>query len=383
VTATFVAPAQQQQVDLSGDGENVLAALGKDPRLIPYGGGNFGMPLELMEPDGDLIVPTERFFMRSNGPVPIIDPETWSMTVTGCVDHPLHLRLDDLQTMPRRTLTAFLECAGNGRTRFVPVPDGTPWGNDAAGNATWEGVPLHEVLDRAGIHDHAVDVVCQGGDFPEMQRGLPLAVARDPDTLLVLRMNGAPLPVAHGGPVRLLVPGWAGIASTKWLVGLHVLDRAFAGFWNSDNYIFWGADGTPQRPIREMAVKSVISAPLQGAVIEPGSTVVAGFAWSGHGAIAQVEVSTDGGVSWGRADLEGAGRRSWVRFHYPWTATRGHHRLMARATDERRLRQPAVADWNGKGYGQNGIHCVEVIVDDDLPPRTQKMTSRDGLTNVH
>ena len=89
-----------------------------------------------------------------------------------------------------------------------------------------------------------------------MQRGLPLAVARDPETLLVLRMNGEPLPVAHGGPVRLLVPGWAGIASTKWLVGLHILDHAFAGFWNSDNYVFWGVDGTPQRPIREMAVKS-------------------------------------------------------------------------------------------------------------------------------
>jgi DMSO/TMAO reductase YedYZ molybdopterin-dependent catalytic subunit len=383
VTATFVSPVRQQQIALGGDAENMLVVLGKDRRLIPYGGGNFGMPLELMEPDGDVIVPTERFFMRSNGPVPIVDPETWSMSVTGRVDRPLHLRLDDLQTMPRRTLTAFLECAGNGRTRFVPVPDGTPWSNDAAGNAIWEGVPLHVVLDRAGIHDEAVDVVGQGGDFPEMQRGLPLAVARDPDTLLVLRMNGEPLPVAHGGLVRLLVPGWAGIASTKWLVGLDVQDRAFAGFWNSDNYIFWGADGTPQRPIREMLVKSVISAPLQGAVIEPGSTVIGGYAWSGHGAVAQVEVSVDGGISWGQADLETAGRRSWVRFHYPWTATCGQHRLMARATDERRLRQPKIADWNGKGYGQNGIHCVEVIVDERLPTRTQKTTSRNGLTNVH
>ena len=364
MTATFVACPQQQQVDLAGDGENVLAALGKDPCLIPYGGSNFGMPLELMEPEGELIVPTDRFFMRSNGPVPIIDPETWCLTVTGRVNHSLHLRLDDLRRMPQRKLTAFLECAGNGRTRFNPVPDGTPWGNDAAGNAIWEGTPLHVVLDLAGIHADAVDVVCQGGDFPEMQRGLPLSVARDPDTLLVLHMNGEPLPVAHGGPVRLLVPGWAGIASTKWLVGLHVLDRAFAGFWNSDNYVFWGADGTPQHPIREMAVKSVISAPLHGAVIEPGSTVVAGYAWSGHGAIEEVEVSVDGGVSWRPAHLDRAGRHSWVRFHYPWTATRGRHRLMARATDERRLRQPAVADWNGKGYGQNGIHCNDVIVDE-------------------
>jgi DMSO/TMAO reductase YedYZ molybdopterin-dependent catalytic subunit len=372
VTATLIARTQRQQVDLGGDSETVLAVLGKDRRLTPYGGGNFGMPLELMEPEGELIVPTERFFMRSNGPVPIIDPEAWSLTVTGRVNHSLHLRLDDLQTMPQRTLTAFLECAGNGRTRFTPVPEGTPWGNDAAGNAIWEGVPLGLVLDLAGIHDGAVDVVCQGGDFPEMQRGLPLAVARDPDTLLVLRMNGEPLPVAHGGPVRLLVPGWAGIASTKWLVGLHVLDHPFAGFWNSDNYVFWGADGTSQRPIREMAVKSVISAPHQGAAIEPGSTLVGGYAWSGYGAVAQVEVSVDAGVSWGPADLERAERHSWVRFQYAWTATRGQHRLMARATDDRRLRQPAVADWNGKGYGQNGIHSVDVIVDDDPCSRRGK-----------
>jgi DMSO/TMAO reductase YedYZ molybdopterin-dependent catalytic subunit len=111
VTATFVACPQQQQVDLAGDGENVLAALGKNPCLIPYGGGNFGMPLELMEPEGELIVPTDRFFMRSNGPVPIIDPETWCLTVTGRVNHSLHLRLDDLRRMPQRKLTAFLECS--------------------------------------------------------------------------------------------------------------------------------------------------------------------------------------------------------------------------------------------------------------------------------
>ena len=122
--------------------------------------------------------------------------------------------------------------------------------------------------------------------------------------------------------------------------------------------------GSPVRTIREMAVKSVISAPLQGAVIEPGSTVVAGYAWSGYGAVAKVEVSVDGGVSWQQANLQGTGRRSWVRFRYPWTATRGQHRLMTRATDERRLRQPAVADWNGKGYGQNGIHGIDVIVDE-------------------
>ncbi len=382
----MIATAQehiQRQINLQDDPEDVLVALGKDLHLIPYGGGNFGMPLELMEPDGELIVPTERFFVRSNGPVPTIAPETWSMTVTGRVDRPLHLRLGDLQSLPQRTLTAFLECAGNGRTRFAPVPDGTPWGNDAAGNAVWEGVPLAAVLDLTGIHDGAVDVVSQGGDFPEMQRALPLTVARDPDTLLVLRMNGQPLPVAHGGPVRLLVPGWAGIASTKWLAGLHMLDHAFNGYWNSDNYIFWGADGTPLRPVREMAVKSVISTPLHGSDIEVGSTAIAGYAWSGFGAVDRVEVSVDGGDSWQPADLERAGRHSWVRFHYSWQATLGQHRLMARATDERRLRQPAVAAWNGKGYGQNGIHRVEVIVGEYGTGVDRNPSMQEALTIVY
>ena len=274
----------------------------------------------------------------------------------------LTLDLEDLRRLPRRTLTAFLECAGNSRTRFDPVPEGTPWENDAAGNARWEGVRLADVLDLAGVGDDAVDVVAQGADFPAMQRGLPLAVARDPDTLLVLRMNGAPLPVAHGGPVRLLVPGWAGIASTKWLVGLHLLDRAFDGFWNSDNYVHWDAAGTPLYPIAAMPVKSIISAPLAGAALPAGRVTISGYAWSGHGAIATVEVSVDGGATWRPAALQSAGRRSWARFRYDWEATPGSHRLQARATDERRLRQPIAAPWNGKGYTQNSIQRIDVAV---------------------
>jgi DMSO/TMAO reductase YedYZ molybdopterin-dependent catalytic subunit len=266
--------------------------------------------------------------------------------------------------MPQRTLTAFLECAGNGRTRYAPFPDGTPWQNDAAGNAVWSGVPVADVLDRAGIRDGVVDVVAQGGDFPEMRRGLPLAVARDPDTLLVLRMNGEPLSVAHGAPVRLLVPGWAGIASTKWLIELELLDHAFAGFWNSDNYVYWSADGTPLRPVTEMPVKSVIGTPTANAVLSPGPVDIAGYAWSGHGAIAFVEISLDGGRLWRQARLERAGRRSWVRFRYGWQATPGCHHLMVRASDERGLRQPATALWNGKGYCQNGMHAVDVVVGD-------------------
>lgn len=344
------------------DPEMLLVELGKDRRLVPYGGGNFGLPLDYLEPEGELVVPTERFFMRSNGPVPVIDPLAWRLAISGHVAREISLSLADLQAMPQRTFTAFLECAGNGRTRFDPLPPGTPWLNDAASNAVWEGVPLAALLDLAGVRDGAVDVVTQGGDFPEMRRGLPLRAARDQDTLLVLRMNGEPLTVAHGAPARLFVPGWAGIASTKWLAGVEVLDHAFAGFWNSDNYVYWAEDGTPLRPVQEMAVKSVISAPQAGEILSAGMVQISGYAWSGNGAIADVEVSVDGGVSWQLAELQRAGRRSWVRFSLAWQATPGEHTILARATDERRLRQPVQAAWNGKGYGQNGIQRIAVTV---------------------
>lgn len=361
MTVTFHKPAQQQ-IDLEAAPDEILAALGKERDLVPYGGGNFGMPIATMEPEGELIVPTERFFMRSNGPVPIIDPELWRLRLTGAVRSEIALSLDDLQRMAQRTITAVLECAGNGRTRYEPLPEGTPWRHDAAGNAVWSGVPLADVLDRAGVRDGVVDVVAQGGDFPEMRRGLPLAVARDPGTLLVLRMNSEPLTVAHGGPVRLLVPGWAGIASTKWLVALELIDHAFAGFWNSDNYVYWSADGTPLRPVTEMPVKSIIGAPAMDAVLSPGRVEIAGYAWSGQGAITLVEISLDGGTTWRPSPLRSGGRRSWTRFRYDWQASPGSYRLLARATDERGLRQPVTTAWNAKGYAQNGIHAIDVTV---------------------
>ncbi len=352
MTSTKSAPAESPA--------EMLSRLHKHPELIPYGGGNFGMPLTMVDPD--LIVPNDRFFMRSNGPVPTLDPATWSLSITGHVERPLTLSLADLKALPGRPLTAFLECAGNGRTRFDPVPEGTPWRNDAAGNAVWEGVPLRLVLDQAGVRDGAVDIVSQGADFAEMQRGLPLSTALDSDTMLVWSMNGEDLPVAHGGPVRLLVPGWAGIASTKWLVGIEVLDHAFAGFWNADNYVFWNEAGEAVRPVQQMPVKAIIANPGDGETLAAGDQVVTGYAWSGYGAVRRVEVTTDGGDTWTDAALETAGRRSWVRFTLPWHASSGPVSIKARAYDERGLVQPAQAEWNVKGYIMNGIHEVNVTV---------------------
>jgi sulfane dehydrogenase subunit SoxC len=350
-------------IDIAAAPDEMLRQLGKDPRLIPYGGANFGMPLELIEPDPSRAVPNDKFFVRSNGPVPILASASWRLTITGTVERPLSLALSDLQRLPRRTIEAFLECAGNGRTRFDPIPPGTSWRNDAIGNAVWEGVALVDVLDLARLRPETVDIVSQGGDFPEMRRGLPLAIARDPDTLVVWAMNGEPLPIAHGGPVRLLVPGWAGIASTKWLVALEAIDHAFAGFWNTDNYVFWDESGDALRPVAEMPPKSVIVAPADVAAMPAGSATIAGWAWSGYGRIERVDVSVDGGSSWQTACLHEGARHGWRRWEAPWQATPGEHRLLARATDERRLSQPFAAPWNAKGYLMNAIHQITVRVD--------------------
>ena len=341
--------------------EEVLRSIDKDPRLIGYGSTVFGTPLELI--DG-LTVPNELFFIRSNGPVSVdIAPEAWRLAVTGLVDSPLELTLDDLQGLPQRTITAFLECSGNSRSRFVPQAEGTQWGNTAIGNAEWIGTPLSGVLELAGLKDGAVDVVTQGGDFPEMQRGLPLDKALDPDTLLVWSMNGDPLPAPHGGPVRLLVPGWGGIASTKWLVGLEVIDHPFAGHYNTESYVLIDEQERVLEPVTTMPVKSVIAEPLPNATLPVGQHPIVGYAWSGYGGITRVEVSTDGGGTWNDAAItDEAGRLSWVRFQFPWTANAGPALLRSRAYDERGLTQPDTVPWNAKGYLMNAVYEVPVTV---------------------
>jgi DMSO/TMAO reductase YedYZ molybdopterin-dependent catalytic subunit len=337
-----------------------VTATNKDPRLNAYPGGNYGTPPELVD---ELIVPTSLFFVRSNGQVPKIDARAWRLAVDGFVDTPRSFSLVELKRLPRRRLTAFLECAGNSRTKFDPVPEGTPWANDAIGNAVWTGTSLSNVLDLAGVKRGTVDIVSQGADFEGMQRGLPISVARDPDTMLVWEMNGEPLLPEHGGPVRLFVPRWAGISSTKWIARLSAQTSPFDGYYNADNYIIYNSAGEAVAPVREMPVKSLIATPADGSVISRGPHIITGYAWSGHGGISRVEVSTDDGGSWSDAEVVASGGRlSWSRFELDWNAEPGEYRILSRATDERRLIQPMQAFWNLKGYQNNGVQGVTISV---------------------
>lgn len=313
------------------------------------------------------LTPNDQFFIRSNGPVSIDIPrDEWRLAVSGLVEQELDLSFADLEAMDQRTITAFLACSGESRSRFGDDPEvveGTKWGNGAIGNAEWTGVSLIDILNEAGVQPGAIDVVSQGGDFPEMQRGLPIEIATDPDVMLVWQMNGEDLPAPNGGPVRLLVPGWGGIASTKWIASLDVIDRPFDGHYNTESYVIIDEDGAIVRPVREMPVSSVITSPLPEAELAAGPVTVGGFAWSGYAGIERVEISTDDGANWTEAEIvEEAGPLAWVRFEAPWQATAGDAVLQSRAFDERGLGQPVDTAWNAKGYLQNSIYRVPVTV---------------------
>lgn len=313
-----------------------------------------------------LLVPTENFFVRNHAATPQIDAATWRLSVGGQVERPFEITYNELRTLAdQRSVMMFLECAGNGRGRFDPPADGTKWTMGAAGTAEWTGVPLMALLERAGVRPGAVDLVCTGGDTAQVERGLPMAVAMEPNTMVVWSMNGAPLLPAHGFPVRLLVPGWIGVASVKWLIKLEVIDRPFDGVFNNVRYMLQDrSSGHPDAPATVQPVKSYINQPAPGSTVQRGQRLITGYAWSGYGPIARVEISADGGQTWRDARiLEPRLPLAWVRFDLPWDAQAvGTVKLASRATDELGNVQAETVEWNRQGYSMNAIYSFDVTV---------------------
>jgi DMSO/TMAO reductase YedYZ molybdopterin-dependent catalytic subunit len=257
-----------------------------------------------------------------------------------------------------------IECAGNGR-RFYgtqqhePVP-GTQWGLGAIGVARWRGVPLKELLKEVGVRPDAVDVLPTGLDAPfehhgHVRRPLPIGKALD-DVLVAYEMNGEPLPPDHGFPARLVVPGWAGIASIKWLGDIEVSTNKLFTAWNTVFY----ADVTTQ------PVKSAFELPWNARLPLAGPLVLRGRSWSGRGRIVRVEVSFDGGLSWREAEHHGHHLvRAWLPWHVEWAPGRpGAYALMARATDETGATQPLVTPRHPQGYHFDAVvrHPIQVVI---------------------
>ena len=299
-----------------------------------------------------LVTPSESFYVRDNLPAPA--PPT-ALVVDGDVARPLRLSPEALAGRAERELVVTTECAGNGRAFMTPPVEGEQWSLGAVSTAAWRGVPLVRVLEEAGVSAAAVEVGFEGSDG--FARSLPLEAARDPDILLATAMNGADLPHQHGGPLRLLVPRWYGMASVKWLSRITALREPFRGHFQVERYVIG------DRPVRVMAVRAVITEPGPGTRVS-GRARVAGYAWSGRGEIVAVEVSDDGGASWLPATLvEGAPPYAWWRWELDWRPrAAGEVTLLARATDSAGRVQPLEPVWNALGYENNAAVPVSVTV---------------------
>ena len=324
--------------------------------FVPQG-TNAEMRWEAMRDQG-LLVPNARFFVRNHTATPRIDAATWRLRVFGSgLRDPAGVTLsyDDLCRLETRELAAAIECAGNGRRFFAdqqktPAP-GTQWRLGGIGLARWRGVPLSAVLERAGLRADAVDVMpegldarvsADGADQGHVRRPLPIGKALD-DALLAFEMNGAELPPDHGFPARLVVPGWIGVASVKWVGSIEVSAARLSSPWNTRWY-----QGLTTQP-----VKSAFELPWDARLTPTRRTIeLHGRSWSGGAPIRSVEVSTDGGASWERAHVRGPNRpHGWARWTYAWHSPRpGSHELLARASDRDGLVQPDTVPFNENGY---------------------------------
>ena len=347
------------------------------PELFTVHGTNAEMRWAAMRDQGHL-VPVDRFFVRNHTRTPVLDAAGWHLEVTGAGlrGGPVSFSYRDLRRLPAETITAAVECAGNGRnffaTRQGQPASGTAWRLGGIGLARWRGVRLSTVLRRAGLSHRAVDVqpvgldpdfVSGGVDLGPVRRPMPVRKALD-DVLLAYEMNGEPLPPDHGHPVRVVVPGWIGIASTKWVGRIEVSDAPLFSPWNTQFYRLFGpgypADG---QPFDAQVVKSAFELD-EGATLPAGRrTRLTGRSWSAHGRIRTVEVSTDGGRRWQPAQPVGPGT-AWQRWEIDWRpAAPGPAELLARATDVRGNTQPDGPAFNTLGYLFDAVvrHPVTVV----------------------
>jgi len=346
----------------------------KDPGpFIVHGDKGLEARLENMQ---GMLTPNRMFFVRNNSVSLDLDADDWRLTVEGdAVSEPLELTYSDIRSLPSRTLTSYLECAGNHRAMFNLMngeeTSGTQWMTGAVSNGEWVGAQLRDVLTLAGIRPDAASVLLVGLDVESPEEGfryvLPVDKAVDPDTLLAYALNGETLPRDHGFPVRVLAPGWVGSANVKWLGRIIVSSKPMWTRNNTTSYTLIGDDYPPQgeslgQPVTEQAIKSALALPWP-AELPAGRNRIHGYAHSPSAPIARVEWSTDTGQSWNEAALSGSQQdHSWARFEFEWNAEPGGHTILTRATDAAGNTQPDRVPFNEKGYlfNQPVAHPVRV-----------------------
>ena len=342
------------------------------PEELQLAARNHGMPLEGLRYD---VTPAGMHYLLIHFDIPQARPEAWRLTVDGRVRAPLDLGLRDLQARETVTRRVTLECAGNGRARLTPRPLSQPWLVEAVGNAEWIGTPLAPILAEAGLEDDVVDLVFTGADHglqgeveQDYQRSLSVDDAMRPDVMLAWGMNGQPLFPQHGAPLRLLVPGWYGMTSVKWLTRIEAVAHRFEGFQmlayrRRDHADDEGIDVTRIFPRALMIPPGFPDFFTRARMVAAGPVELRGRAWSGRGRIVRVEVSTDGGVGWQDATLgEQPTSTEWVPWSVDWEAEPGEHELIVRAADAAGNVQPLEQSWNHHGLENNAVQRVPVTV---------------------
>jgi sulfane dehydrogenase subunit SoxC len=331
---------------------------------------NHGLPLEALRYP---ITPAGLHYLLIHYDIPAVDPDAFRLELTGAVERPLSLSLDELRSRERVALPVTFECAGNGRALLAPRPLSQPWLTEAVGTAEWAGTPLRPLLDEAGVRPDAVEALFTGLDRG-VEGGVPqayeraLALADTEHALLAYEMNGALLPPQHGFPLRLVVPGWYGMTNVKWLARITLLEQPFQGYQQAVGYRLYDAGGVPGEPVTRMLPRSLMIPPgvpdflTRERVLEPGLVTLSGRAWSGR-PIDEVEVSTDGGATFAPALLEEpVGDSAWRGWRFEWDPPEGEHVLCSRATDTAGNRQPLEPAWNLKGYANNAVERIRVVV---------------------
>lgn len=336
---------------------------------------DFETPVALLD---TFITPNDAFYVRSHLPIPAqTDAATWALKIGGEVNSPGSLSVDEIKKLPAVTVTVTLECAGNGRAFFQPSVAGIQWEKGAVSTARFTGARMADVLKKFRVKTTGLNVEMHAADrppgtMPAFVRQVPMAKAMHPDTLIAYDMNGQPIPLVHGAPLRAIIPGWEGAYSIKWLNALNVIAKDSDSFWVATGYryptrrIAPGAavDAKDMAPLTGLVVKSLITTPSDGAAVATGKVAVGGFAWAGENDITMVDVSTDNGATWQPARLTGEqAKYTWRRFEFEFNAARPQsYLILSRATDSRGNVQPAVSQWNPSGYLWNQYDSVRIDV---------------------
>jgi DMSO/TMAO reductase YedYZ molybdopterin-dependent catalytic subunit len=352
-------------VELAAPGQGIT------PMELAQATRNRGMPLEALRYD---ISPVGLHYLLIHFDIPALDPETWRLRVAGSVRRELELTLRDVRERPATTIPVTMECAGNGRARLEPRPMTQPWLQEAIGTASWTGTSLAGVLDEAGIEPDTVEIVftgadrgIEGGEELAYARSLPLSEAMRREVLLAYEMNGRPLEPQHGFPLRLLVPGWYGMASVKWLARIEAVTEPFQGFHQAVAYRYQRSEEDPGERVTRIRPRALMippgfpDFPQRHRYVDRGAVTIQGRAWSGTSPVIRVEVGVDG--EWFEAKLEEpVGEWAWRGWSFEWEATAGGHVLSCRAVDAGGETQPLEQPWNLQGVGNNLVQKVEVTV---------------------